>query len=56
MGCNCKKSKLELNIRKKIRQEIKEKIADVKKIWNETKQSQTGNGTVTTKKDELNFK
>lgn len=54
MGCNCGKDKVELSIRKKIRQEMKEKISDIKKLWNESKQS--GKGTITTNKNKLNFK
>lgn len=54
MGCNCKKDKLELNIRKRIRKSVKEKIADVKKLWEES--DKKSSGTVTVDKNKLNFK
>lgn len=51
MGCDCNKDKISL--RKKIRQETKEKIADIKKMWQE---SSKGTSTITTNKNELGFK
>lgn len=51
MRCNCNKDKISL--RKKIRQETKEKIADIKRIWHETSK---GTATITTNKNELGFK
>lgn len=53
MGCNCGKDKIELSIRKKIRKEMKEKISDLKKLWEESK---SGKGTVTVNKKDLGFK
>lgn len=54
MGCNCGKDKVELSIRKKLRKEMKEKISDLKKLWAESKSTQTT--TVTTNKKDLGFK
>lgn len=54
MGCNCDKDKTKLSIRKKIRREMKEKISDLKKLWEESKKS--GEMTVTINKRNLNFK
>ena len=51
MGCNCKKDKTELYKRKDIRKKTKETIATIKKIWRESETD-----TITTNKDELNFK
>ena len=51
MSCNCKKDKTELNIRKNIRKKTKDAIATIKKLWQESE-----NDTITTNKDELNFK
>lgn len=51
MGCNCSKDKLELSLRKKLRQKTKEKFAEVKRLWKESKSE-----TITTKKKDLNFK
>lgn len=53
MGCNCNKDKLEM--RKSIRNEIKKKIADVKKLWHESANVE-GAVTVTTNKNQLGFK
>ena len=50
MGCNCKKDKTELSKRKDIRKKTKDAIAAIKKLWRES-----GNDTITTSKDELNF-
>lgn len=52
MGCNCNKDNIPL--RKRIRQKTKEKIAEIKRIWNET--STNGTTTITTNKNELGFK
>lgn len=54
MGCNCNKDKIELSIRKKMRREVKQKISDLKKLWEESKKS--GTTTITTNKKDLNFK
>ena len=50
MGCNCKKDKTELNIRKEIRKKTKDVITTLKRIWKESE-----NDKITTNKDELNF-
>lgn len=52
MGCNCSKDKLELNLRKKLRNKTKEKFAEIKRLWQESKTTDT----ITTKKKDLNFK
>ena len=49
MGCNCKKDKTEFNKRKDIRKKTKDAIATIKRLWQESE-------TITTNKDELNFK
>ena len=51
MGCNCKKDKTELNIRKEIRKKTKDTINTLKRLWRESKDD-----TITINKDELNFK
>ena len=51
MSCNCKKDKTELNKRKDFRRKAKDAIAKIKKLWQESE-----NDTITTNKDELNFK
>ena len=51
MGCNCKNDKTELNIRKEIRKKTKDAIATIKRLWRESE-----NNTITTNKNELNFK
>ena len=51
MGCNCKHDKTEFYKRKDIRKKTKETIATIKKIWRESETD-----TITTNKDELNFK
>ena len=51
MGCNCKKDKTELSNRKSFRKKTKEVIATIKKLWEES-----GSDTITTNKNELNFK
>lgn len=35
---------------------MKEKISDLKKLWNESKQVQSGKGVISTNKNKLNFK
>ena len=54
MGCNCSKDKIELSIKKRLRREMKEKISDLKKLWEESKQS--GSGVISTNKNKLGFK
>lgn len=54
MGCNCGKDKIELFIKKRLRKEMKEKISDLKKLWNESKQP--NKGTISTNKNKLGFK
>ena len=49
MGCNCKNDKIELNKRRDIRKKTKDAIATIKRLWQES-------DTITTNKDELNFK
>jgi hypothetical protein len=51
MGCNCKKDKTEFNKRKNIRKKTKDAIATIKKLWRDSEKD-----TITTNKDELNFK
>lgn len=51
MGCNCKKDKTELSKKKDIRKKTKETIAAIKRLWKESEKD-----TITTNKDELNFK
>lgn len=51
MGCNCNKD--EISLRKKLRNETKEKIKVIKKLWEE---SSKGSATITTNKNELGFK
>ncbi len=51
MGCNCSKDSTSLTIRQKIRREFKEKVAEVKKLWQES-----ADGKITSTKDELGFK
>ena len=51
MSCNCKKDKTELNKRKDIRRKAKDALATIKRLWQESE-----NNTITTNKDELNFK
>ena len=51
MSCNCKKDKTELNKRKDIRRKVKDALATIKRLWQESE-----NNTITTNKDELNFK
>ena len=51
MSCNCKKDKTELSKKKDIRKKTKETIATIKKLWQDSEKD-----TITTNKDELNFK
>ena len=51
MSCNCKHDKTELSKRKDIRRKAKDTFATIKKLWKESE-----NDTITTYKDELNFK
>ena len=51
MGCNCKKDKTELSKRKDIRRKAKDTFATIKRLWQESEVN-----TITTNKDELNFK
>ena len=51
MSCNCKKDKTELYKRKDIRRKTKDALATIKRLWQESE-----NNTITTSKDELNFK
>lgn len=50
MGCNCSKDETQLSLKKKLRREFKQKVADIKQIWKES-----GN-KITTDKDKLGFK
>lgn len=51
MSCNCKKDKTELSKKKDIRKKTKETIETIKKLWKDSEKD-----TITTNKDELNFK
>lgn len=51
MGCNCSKDSTTLTIKQKLRREFKEKVAEVKKLWQES-----GNDKITSNKDQLGFK
>ena len=51
MSCNCKKDKTELSKKKDIRKKTKETIETIKKLWQDSEKD-----TITTNKDELNFK
>lgn len=51
MGCNCSKDSTSLTIKQKIRREFKEKVAEVKRLWQES-----ADGKITSNKDELGFK
>ena len=50
MGCNCSKDQTTLSLKKRLRKEMKQKIADVKRIWNESANK------VTSDKNDLGFK
>ena len=51
MGCNCSKDSTPLSLKQKLWSEFILKVADIKKIWNET-----GDNKITSTKDELGFK
>lgn len=51
MGCNCKQDSTPLSIKQKLRREFKQKVADIKKVWNDTSE-----GKITSTKDQLGFK
>ena len=51
MGCNCSKDSIPLSLKQKLRREFKQKVADMKKIWNETSDHK-----ITSTKDQLGFK
>lgn len=51
MGCNCKKDSIPLSLKQKLRRETKEKLAEVKRLWQES-----ADGKITSKKDDLGFK
>ncbi len=51
MGCNCSKDNTSLTIKQKLRREFKEKVAEVKRLWQES-----ADGKITSNKDELGFK
>ena len=51
MSCNCKKDKTELSKKKDIRRKAKDTFATIKRLWQESESI-----TITTNKDELNFK
>ena len=51
MSCNCKNDKTELSKRKDIRRKVKDTFAAIKRLWQESETN-----TITTNKDELNFK
>ena len=52
MGCNCSKDSTPLSLKQKLRREFKQKVADMKKIWNDS----TDDNKITSTKDELGFK
>jgi hypothetical protein len=51
MGCNCHNNGTPLSLKKKIRREFKQKVADIKQIWKES-----GEGEITSDKEQLGFK
>ena len=51
MSCNFKKYKTELSKKKDIRRKAKDTFATIKRLWQESEIN-----TITTNKDELNFK
>ena len=55
MGCNCHNDSTPLSIKQKMRREVKKKIADIKKIWQESSDVESDN-KITTKRDKLGFK
>lgn len=48
MGCNCKNDGVPLSLKQKLRREAKEKFAEVRRLWTESK--------ITSDKDQLGFK
>ena len=48
MGCNCKNDGVPLSLKQKLRRETKEKIAEVKRLWRESK--------IVSDKEQLGFK
>ena len=52
MGCNCSKDSTPLSLKQKLRREFKQKVADMKKIWNDS----ADDNKITSTKDELGFK
>ena len=51
MGCNCHNDETPLSLKQKIRREFKQKVADIKQLWQES-----ADGKITSNKDELGFK
>ena len=51
MGRNCSKDITLLSLKQKLRREFKQKVADMKKIWNDS-----ADDKITSTKDELGFK
>ena len=52
MGCNCSKDSTPLSLKQKLRRKFKQKVADMKKIWNDS----ADDNKITSTKDELGFK
>ena len=52
MGCNCHNDETPLSLKQKIRREFKQKVAEMKQIWQESKNGEK----ITTNKDKLGFK
>lgn len=56
MGCNCNsENSIPLSVRKEKRRKWKERINEVKRLWEESKTVESS-GSVTVSKDELGFK
>ena len=51
MGCNCHNDETPLSLKQKLRREFKQKVADIKQLWQES-----ADGKVTSNKDQLGFK
>ena len=51
MGCNCSKDSTPLSLKQKLRRAFTQKVADMKKIWNDS-----ADDKITSTKDELGFK
>lgn len=51
MGCNCSKDSTPLSVKKQLRREFKEKVAEVKQLWQDTSDKK-----ITSNKDQLGFK